>query len=262
MLAVFAPRSIGQPALFAALLVLLVARVRVQSQPAARQQRFDDVGVMRRGFRAALLLLGADETMLVAGGQRVESVHVPHAVADCPPHTLFSMASLVLTVKAVGVIYAWLGGPAPAHPFSLVAIPKPLVGAATTYFVLNTALIASAIGALDAAATVQSVERELPVERAELFRRRRRRGARGGDRRPRRLLDGAADWRAGLPDLSHLQGVMGRIQDQQRHVRQVSDLHLATIEALALAIDAKDQTAQSHIRRGAGVPPASPARSA
>ena len=42
---------------------------------------------------------------------------------------------------------------------------------------------------------------------------------------------------------------MGRIQDQQRHVRQVSDLHLSTIEALALAIDAKDQTAQSHIRR-------------
>ena len=42
---------------------------------------------------------------------------------------------------------------------------------------------------------------------------------------------------------------MGRIEDQQRHVQQVSDLHLATIEALALAIDAKDQTAQSHIRR-------------
>ena len=29
----------------------------------------------------------------------------------------------------------------------------------------------------------------------------------------------------------------------------MADLHLATIEALALAIDAKDQTAQSHIRR-------------
>jgi diguanylate cyclase (GGDEF)-like protein/putative nucleotidyltransferase with HDIG domain len=42
---------------------------------------------------------------------------------------------------------------------------------------------------------------------------------------------------------------MSRIQDQQRHVAQVSDLHLATIEALALAIDAKDQSAQSHIRR-------------
>src|SRR5262249_9423557 len=42
---------------------------------------------------------------------------------------------------------------------------------------------------------------------------------------------------------------MGRVQDEQRHVQQVSDLHLATVEALALAIDAKDQTAQSHIRR-------------
>ena len=29
----------------------------------------------------------------------------------------------------------------------------------------------------------------------------------------------------------------------------MADLHLATIEALALAIDAKDQTSQSHIRR-------------
>src|SRR5207237_9969463 len=42
---------------------------------------------------------------------------------------------------------------------------------------------------------------------------------------------------------------LGRVQDEQRHAQQVSDLHLATVEALALAIDAKDQTAQSHIRR-------------
>src|SRR5207249_544073 len=42
---------------------------------------------------------------------------------------------------------------------------------------------------------------------------------------------------------------MGRIEDEQRYVQQTSDLHLATIEALARAIDAKDQTAQTHIRR-------------
>jgi NAD(P)-dependent dehydrogenase (short-subunit alcohol dehydrogenase family) len=40
---------------------------------------------------------------------------------------------------------------------------------------------------------------------------------------------------------------MGRIEDEQRHVKQTSDLHLATIEALARAIDAKDQMTQSHI---------------
>ena len=41
----------------------------------------------------------------------------------------------------------------------------------------------------------------------------------------------------------------GRIEDEQRHVQQTSDLHLATIEALARAIDAKDQNTQTHIRR-------------
>src|SRR5438552_5775013 len=40
-----------------------------------------------------------------------------------------------------------------------------------------------------------------------------------------------------------------RIEDQQRHVQDLSDLHLATIEALALAIDAKDEIGQRHIRQ-------------
>src|SRR5438045_4447547 len=42
---------------------------------------------------------------------------------------------------------------------------------------------------------------------------------------------------------------MGRIEDEQRHVQQTSRVHLATIEALARAIDAKDQTTQLHSRR-------------
>src|SRR4029078_13010287 len=42
---------------------------------------------------------------------------------------------------------------------------------------------------------------------------------------------------------------IGRIEDERQHVQQTSDLHLATIEALARAIDAKDQPARSHIRR-------------
>ena len=42
---------------------------------------------------------------------------------------------------------------------------------------------------------------------------------------------------------------LGRIEDGQRHAREMADLHLATIEALALAIDAKDRTSHSHLRR-------------
>jgi len=40
-----------------------------------------------------------------------------------------------------------------------------------------------------------------------------------------------------------------RVQEERREALQMSELHLATIEALALAIDAKDHTAQHHVRR-------------
>jgi len=41
----------------------------------------------------------------------------------------------------------------------------------------------------------------------------------------------------------------GRIRDEQLQAKEIADLNFATIEALALAIDAKDQTSQAHIRR-------------
>jgi diguanylate cyclase (GGDEF)-like protein/putative nucleotidyltransferase with HDIG domain len=40
-----------------------------------------------------------------------------------------------------------------------------------------------------------------------------------------------------------------RFDEERREALQMSELHLATIEALALAIDAKDHTAQHHVRR-------------
>ena len=40
-----------------------------------------------------------------------------------------------------------------------------------------------------------------------------------------------------------------RLEEERRRAQEMGDLHMATIEALALAIDAKDQTAQNHIGR-------------
>ena len=65
---------------------------------------------------------------------------------SAPYRTLFSMASVVLTVKAAGWIYTLLGGVTMTAAFSLFSILKPLAGAATTYFVFNTLFIATAIG--------------------------------------------------------------------------------------------------------------------
>ena len=43
--------------------------------------------------------------------------------------------------------------------------------------------------------------------------------------------------------------LLARFDHERRNVKQISELHLATIEALARAIDAKDGTAENHIRR-------------
>jgi len=42
---------------------------------------------------------------------------------------------------------------------------------------------------------------------------------------------------------------LGRLEDEKKHVEEVANLHLRTIEALALAIEAKDQTTHEHLRR-------------
>jgi len=42
---------------------------------------------------------------------------------------------------------------------------------------------------------------------------------------------------------------MGRIEDANRHLRQLNALYMSTIETLAMAIDAKDQITHGHIRR-------------
>lgn len=42
---------------------------------------------------------------------------------------------------------------------------------------------------------------------------------------------------------------LGRLEDEKRHVEDMASLHLRTIEALALAFDAKDHTTHEHLRR-------------
>ena len=42
---------------------------------------------------------------------------------------------------------------------------------------------------------------------------------------------------------------LGKLEDEKRHVEEIANLHLRTIEALALAIEAKDQTTHAHLQR-------------
>src|SRR5438067_12583821 len=245
---IFAPRSIDNLVLFAALLGFssLASALKV-SLPLASSG--STMSVSYAVDFLSLLLLGANPTMVVGAASAWSQCTFRTQSRSAPYRTLFSMASLVLTVKAAGTVYAWLGGTAPGVQFSFVDIPKPLVGAATAYFVCNTVLVATAIGLSTKQSIVRVWNENFLWSAPGYFV-----GA-GGAAVATTVVYHGGYWFAALaaapPYLIYrtYKVYMGRIHDQQRHVAQVSDLHLATIEALALAIDAKDQTAQSHIRR-------------
>jgi diguanylate cyclase (GGDEF)-like protein/putative nucleotidyltransferase with HDIG domain len=197
---------------------------------------------------AALLLLGPDETMIVAAASAYSQCTFRIKERNPLHRTFFSMACLIVTVQAAGYAYVFLGG-VPGS-LSLSELPKPLVGAATTYFVVNTLAIATAI-ALSTNQFVLKVWNENFLWSAPSY----FVGAGAAAIATWMVSDVSAHWITPLA-LAPLyltyrtyKVYLGRIEDEQRHVREMADLHLATIEALALAIDAKDQTSQSHIRR-------------
>jgi diguanylate cyclase (GGDEF)-like protein/putative nucleotidyltransferase with HDIG domain len=163
--------------------------------------------------------------------------------------TLFSMACLVVTVQAAGLAYQWMGGQPGA--VTTVAIAKPLVAAATVYFLFNTLTVATAI-ALSVRQPLFTVWNENFLWSAPSY----FVGA-GAAAGVSWIASLQQQWVALLPLLAAplyltyrtYKVYLGRVEDERRHTQEMADLHLATIEALALAIDAKDQTSQLHIRR-------------
>lgn len=195
----------------------------------------------------ALLLLGAEDASLVAAISALSQSVFHQRERNAPHRIVFSMATLVLTIHAAGATLRLLGMPSSDVP--TVGLVAPLIGGAIVYFLVNTGLVAGAI-ALSTRDNVATVwHTNFLYSSPSYFV-----GA---------CVAAAAAWfmtSAGYCLAALLFApvyltfrtckiYLGRIEDEQRHVKQTSDLHLATIEALARAIDAKDQTTQSHIRR-------------
>jgi diguanylate cyclase (GGDEF)-like protein/putative nucleotidyltransferase with HDIG domain len=248
LLVTFFPiRTFASPALFLLLLTLSsVTSVFKVNLPLARSG--STMSVSYAVDFASLLLLGPNETMLVAAASAWSQCTFRIKERNPAYRTLFSMACLVVTVQVAGWIYLRLEG-VPGQ-FDIWKLPKPLVGAATAYFLINTAMIATAIALSTRQSALKIWNENFLWSAPSYF-----------------VGAGAAALAVGVLNVVSVRWLLplaaaplyltyrsykmylGRIDDEQRHVREMADLHLATIEALALAIDAKDQTSQSHIRR-------------
>jgi diguanylate cyclase (GGDEF)-like protein/putative nucleotidyltransferase with HDIG domain len=247
LFAVCAPHmQFQQPLLFLALLVLSSASAALKVHLPLTAGK-STMSVSYAVDFASLLLLGPHETMLVAAGSALSQCTQNRKDPNPLYRTLFSIASLMITIQSAGLAFAALGGT--RLDMSLAAIARPLIGAATVAFLVNTGLVATAI-ALSTHARVTTVWHENFWWIAPSY------------------FVGAATSALAVTFVNHAgywiapitfaplyltyrtyNVYLGRMEDKQRHVLQTSDLHLSTIEALARAIDAKDQTAQTHIRR-------------
>ena len=249
LLAVFFPfRTFESPGLFLLLIALSsVTSVFKVSLPLARSG--STMSVSYAVDFASLLLLGPHETMLVAAASAYSQCTFRIKEPNPIHRTLFSMACLVLTVQAAGFAYMFLDG-VPGR-FEGARVAQPLVAAATTYFVVNTLTIATAIAFSTRQSIVDVWNENFLWSAPSYFV-----GAGVAAVAAWMVVGLDAHWGLAVLVIAPLyltyrtyKVYLGRIEDEQRHVREMADLHLATIEALALAIDAKDQTSQSHIRR-------------
>ena len=94
---------------------------------------------------AALLLLGPNETMLVAVTSAWSQCTFRMKTKNPVYRTMFSMACLAITVQASGFAYEAHGGVPGRLAHDWPSVARPLVGAATMYFVLNNCVIAVAV---------------------------------------------------------------------------------------------------------------------
>jgi diguanylate cyclase (GGDEF)-like protein/putative nucleotidyltransferase with HDIG domain len=198
---------------------------------------------------ASLLLLGPNETTIVAVTSAWSQCTFRMKAKNPLYRTLFSMACLAMTVQAAGFAYEILGGVPGTLGHTVTDLARPLVAAATTYFVFNTCLIAIAVSLATRQSFIGVWNQNFLWSAPSYFV-----GA-GAAAIATWAVMNSGVWTALLAaaplylTYRTYKVYLGRIDDERRHVEEMADLHLATIEALALAIDAKDQTAQSHIRR-------------
>jgi diguanylate cyclase (GGDEF)-like protein len=191
---------------------------------------------------ATLLMLGTRDAMVVA----IAATLIQNVGSRPRPaflRTFFSVAIVVLAVAAAGGVYARLGA---VPGLALNAMAGPLVAAVTTYLLVHVAIVSPARAMASRERLLRVVDDALLGTAPSYF---------AGAFVAAVFVSGRSLWLSALASaplylVLHTHRVYrARQQEHEQHVEQLGSLHLATTEALARAIDAKDQSCHGHIRR-------------
>ncbi len=193
----------------------------------------------------AMLALGPAPTVCIAAVSAAAQCTLRTNATNPLHRVLFSIASLTVTVWLAALPLDWARG---ADPTSVVSLLRAVAIIAPLYFVINTGLVAGAV-ALSTRQRIPSVWQRNFLWSAPSY------------------LAGAAlaaaataawerGWFAWLLVLAaplylvfhSYHSVVARLREEQDETRRAMDVQLATIEALALAIEAKAGCTPEHVR--------------
>jgi diguanylate cyclase (GGDEF)-like protein len=234
----------ARPVLFVEMLALAIATSTVKiSVPLPRSA--SSLSLSFAITLAAIPILGGTEACLVGMASAWTQCTFRMKSRNPLHRTVFSIAMVAVSVHVALLMFTWARAHEGIHALDVV---RPILFATTGYFVANSLLLAAAVGL----ATRQPV---LGVWVNNFL-----------WSAPPYFIAGAvailgvmaADtgreaWALALGVPLYLtyrsyRTFVARIEDEQAQVRRLSQVQLATIEALALAIEVKDGTSQDHVR--------------
>ena len=198
---------------------------------------------------AGVLLFGSHVATLVVALDSLVLTSWIRGPGRSPLRALFNMTAGALAISCATRLFAWWLPVYPAASADVDVLLLPVFGLAVSYFAINSWLIALAlaferreapqtiwrrnflwlglnyIGGASVALVLASYSRNISLTAVSIV----------------------------VPLLVVIyltfRTSWGRLEDANKHVGQLNELYLSTIETLAMAVDAKDQITHGHIRR-------------
>jgi putative nucleotidyltransferase with HDIG domain len=168
-----------------------------------------------------------------------------------PQRVIFNVSSAAFSIWAASHAFYLLAGvpPLSTHETELHTLLVPLAVLASTYFLLNSGLVAIALSLRRSESALSLWKSNFLGLAVNYFAGASLAGLFVSYTRTIDLFGLGVIVPLLLVSYLTFKTSLGRIEDATKHVDQVKRLYLSTIETLATAIDAKDQVTHGHIRR-------------